>query len=86
MTMEEKTKQKRGGSGVGDMSNKNDIEREKSTQKSNTDVRPSRVGYYTTRGLRGSNPLSVVAIQTIDIFIRVCYLQCPDFLSQEICF
>ena len=74
MKMEEKTKQKRGGSGVGEMSNKNDVEREKCIQKWNTDVRPGRVDYYTRRGLRGSNPLSVVAIQTIDMFIRVCYL------------
>ena len=30
----------------------------------------SRVDDYTKRGLRSSRPLRVVAIQTIDIFIR----------------
>ena len=39
--MEEKTKQKRGGSGVGDMGNKNDMELGKCKQKLNSDVRPS---------------------------------------------
>ena len=39
--MEEKTKQKRGGSGVRDMGNKNDMERGKCKEKLNPDVRPS---------------------------------------------
>ena len=30
--------------------------------------------YCTRRGLRSSNPLRVVVIQTKDIFIRGCYL------------
>ena len=45
-----------------------------------------RVDYYARRGLRSSSPLRVVAIQVIDIFIKGCYLQCPDFLSEGICF
>ena len=45
------------------------------------------VGDYGTQwGLRSSNSLGVIAIQTIDIFIRDCYLKYPDFLSQDICF
>ena len=32
------------------------------------------VDCYTRRGLRSSSSLKVVAIQTIDIFIRGCYL------------
>ena len=44
-------------------------------------------GTYGTRwGLRSSNSLGVIAIQTIDIFIRGCYLKYPDFLSQGIRF
>ena len=39
--MEEKTKQKRGRSGVGDMGNKNDVERGKCKQKLSPDVRLS---------------------------------------------
>ena len=45
-----------------------------------------RVDYDTRRGLRSSNSLTIVAIQTVDIFIRGCYLLCPDVLSQDICF
>ena len=45
-----------------------------------------RVDYDTWRGLRSSNPLIIVAIQTVDIFIKGCYLLCPDVLSQDICF
>ena len=37
-------------------------------------------------GLRSSSSLIVVAIRTIDIFMRGCYLKYPDFLSQDICF
>ena len=33
-----------------------------------------RVDCYNRRGLRSSSFLRVVAIQTIDIFIRGCYL------------
>ena len=36
------------------------------------------------RGLRSSSSLRVVAIQAIDIFIRGCYLQWPDFLEAVI--
>ena len=39
--MEEKTKQRGGGSGMGDIGNKNDMERGKGKQKLNSDVRPS---------------------------------------------
>ena len=33
-----------------------------------------RVDYHTSKGLRSSSPLRIVAPQTIDIFIRGCYL------------
>ena len=33
-----------------------------------------RVGCYTRTGLRSSSSLRVVGIQTIDIFIKGCYL------------
>ena len=45
-----------------------------------------RVDSNTRRELRSLSFLGVDAIQAIDIFIRGCYLYCPDFLSQDICF
>ena len=49
-------------------------------------VEVSMFDYYTRRGVRSSSSLRVVAIQTTNIFIRGCYLKCPDFLSQDICY
>ena len=43
-------------------------------------------GVSTRWGLRSSNSLGVITIQTIDIFIRGCYLQYANFLSQDIRF
>ena len=42
--------------------------------------------YYTQYGIRSSNSLGVITIQTIDIYIRGSYLKYPDFLSQDIHF
>ena len=42
--------------------------------------------YCTRWGLRSSSPLRVIAFQTVDIFIRGCYLKDLDFLSQVIRF
>ena len=41
---------------------------------------------YTRMGLRSMRSLRVVAIHTIDVFIRDCYLLYLDFLSRDICF
>ena len=37
-------------------------------------------------GAKTFNSLRVIAIQTIDIFIRICDLEYPKFLLQDICF
>ena len=37
-------------------------------------------------GAKTFNSLRVIAIQTIDIFIRICDLEYPKFLRQDICF
>ena len=84
--MEEKTKQKEGGSGVGDTMKiawnveiVNDKKRScgevKNFQGSvrSMDVKPTEL-IVTLRGLRSSSSLRVVVIQAIDIFIRGCYL------------
>ena len=41
-------------------------------------------GCGTCWRLISSNFLGVIAIQTIDIFLRGCYLKYPDFLSQAV--
>ena len=78
--MEEKTKQKQGGSGVGDtmkiawnVGSVNDEKTSKAAARCNG-REAGRVDCYTRRGLRSSSSLRVVAIQAIDIFIRGCYL------------
>ena len=50
------------------------------------DVKLTKENHNTRWELRSSGPLRVAANQTIDIFIRGCYLQYPDFLSQGMCF
>ena len=40
----------------------------------------------TRWGLGSPSPLRGFAIQTVGIFITVCYLKYTDFLSQDICF
>ena len=42
--------------------------------------------YCTIWGSKTFNSLRVIAIQTIDIFIRICDLEYPKFLLQDICF
>ena len=50
------------------------------------DEMPAREMYCTRWGLGSSSPLRSFSVQTKDIFIKDCYLKCPDFLSQKICF
>ena len=86
--MEEQTKQKEGGSGVGDTmkmawnvgsikTGKRCYVEEKNFSRlllGVIDVKPAELIVTFRRGLRSSSSLRVVAIQTIDIFIRGCYL------------
>ena len=83
--IEEKTKQKQSGKGVGDAMqitwNVGSINDEKKAcgEMKNVAARcngseAGRVDCYNTRGLKSSSSLRVVAIQAIDIFIRGCYL------------
>ena len=50
------------------------------------DINLARIIHWTRWGLRRSSPLKVDVIQTIDIFIRSCYLYYFDFMSQNIWF
>ena len=98
--MEEKTKQKQGGSGVADTMKMAWKVGSVKTRKECCgemkklprlllgvlDLKPGGfIVTYRTR-LRSSSSLTVVVVQVIDIFIRGCYPLCPDFLSQDVCF
>ena len=86
--MEEQTKQKEGGSGVGDTMkmawNMGSIKTGKRccVEEKNfsrlllgvIDVKPAELIVTFRRGLRSSSSLRVVTNQAIDIFIRGCYL------------
>ena len=85
--MEEKTRQKQGGSGVADTIKTGwKVGSVKTRQKCCSevkklprlllgviDVKPAGLIVTYRRGLRSSSSLRVVAIQVIDIFIRGCY-------------
>ena len=45
------------------------------------DVKLAEEAHSIMWGLRSSSPLTVLAIQTLGIFIRGCYQQYPDFVS-----
>ena len=53
---------------------------------SGMDMKLSREIYCRKWSLRSSSNIKFVAIQSIDIFIRFCYLYYLDFLSLDICF
>ena len=85
--MEEKTKQKQGESGVEDTMqitwNAGSVNDENRSCGEVKNVQgcclvygreAGRVDCYNRRGLRSSSFLRVAVIQTIDIFIRGCYL------------
>ena len=50
------------------------------------DVKLAEEAHSIMWGLRSSSPLTVLAIQTLGIFIRGCYQQYPDFLCHGVSF